>query len=45
MDEDVREELEKRGIRTLDELNKALKDKKLDIRLMGKEEKDDGIRD
>lgn len=43
LDEEVMEELLKRGIRTLEELKKALEEKKLDIRVMG--EKDDDIRD
>ena len=43
MDEEVMEELRKRGISTLEELKKALEEKKIDIRVMG--EKDDDIRD
>ena len=45
MDEEVMEELMKRGIQTLEELERALEETKLDIRLLGKEEKNDGIRD
>ena len=45
VDEEVMEELKRRGIRTLDELNKALEETKLDIRLLGKEESNDGLRD
>lgn len=43
MDEEVLEELKRRGIQTLDELNEALKEKKIDIRIMG--ERDDDLRD
>lgn len=43
MDEEVMEELRKRGISTLEELKKALEEKKIDIRIMG--ERDDDLRD
>ena len=45
MDDEVMEELARKGIRTLDELNEALKRVTVDIRLMGRRTADDDIRD